>query len=36
MVKGFFKNLKNFWRYRRNFGGAGKKTPQTLQLVKNN
>jgi len=26
MVKGFFGNLKNFWRCRKNFGGAGRKT----------
>jgi len=26
MVKGFFENLKKFWRCRRNFGGAGRKT----------
>jgi len=26
MVKGFFGNLKKFWRCRRNFGGVGRKT----------
>jgi len=33
MVKAYFWVLKLFWRGRRNFGGAGRKTPLLLFLL---